>query len=190
VAKRKKKVVVLLGSPRKKGNSAILAAKVAAGAKAAGADVETFYLHGMDIQPCTACDACQGKDAKGCVVQDDMQALYPKLRQAHALVLASPVYWFNMSAQMKLFMDRCYALIEPKGHAFAGKRIGIVLTYGAPDIFSSGGVNALRAFQDAFHFTGAKIVGMVYTAAWQAGEVKSNRAALKEARDLGKELAS
>ena len=60
----KKKVLILLGSPRKKGNSALLAAEAAKGAKAAGATVETVYLQGLDIKACTACDACQRKPGK------------------------------------------------------------------------------------------------------------------------------
>ncbi|HPD14302.1 MAG TPA: flavodoxin family protein [Planctomycetota bacterium] len=186
----KKKVLILLGSPRKKGNSALLAAEAAQGAKAAGAEVETVYLQGLEIEACTGCDACQKKNAKGCVIADDMRALYPKLQTADALLLATPVYWFTMSAQMKLWLDRCYALITPSGHAFAGKKIGIAVTYGAPDVFSSGAVNVLRTFQDAFNFIGAKIVGMVYGTAWKPGDVKKNRALLKEARELGKSLAT
>jgi len=186
----KKKVLILLGSPRKKGNSALLAAEAAKGAKAAGADVESVYLQGLDIKACTACNACQKKPGKGCVIRDDMRGLYPKLQRADALVFATPVYWANMSAQTKLMMDRCYALVTPSGHAFAGKKVGIIMTYGAPDVFSSGGVNALRTFQDSFGFVGAKIAGMVYGTAWQAGDVKKNRALLKEARELGKALAT
>lgn len=186
----KRRVLILLGSPRKKGNSALLAAEAARAAKAAGAHVETIYLQGLDIRACTACDACQRKPGKGCVIRDDMQRLYPKLQRADALVFATPVYWANMSAQLKLTMDRCYALVTPTGHAFAGKKIGIIMTYGAPDVFTSGGVNALRTFQDAFNFIDAKIVGMVYGTAWKAGDVKKNRALLKEAGELGKSLAS
>ncbi|HUT32100.1 MAG TPA: flavodoxin family protein [Planctomycetota bacterium] len=186
----KREVLILLGSPRKRGNSALLAAEAAKGAKAAGANVETVYLQGLDIKACTACNACQKKNAKGCVIRDDMRGLYPKLTQADALLFASPVYWANMSAQMKTLMDRCYALATPSGHAFAGKRVGIVLAYGAPDVFSSGGVNALRAFQDSFNFIGAKIAGMVHGMAWQPGDVKKNPALLKEARGLGEALAT
>jgi multimeric flavodoxin WrbA len=191
VAKKKsRKVVIVLGSPRKKGNSAILAAQVAAGAKAAGAEVESFYLHGMDIEPCSACEGCHKGKGRRCVIKDDMQLLYPKLRAADALVIASPVYWFTVSAQTKLFMDRCYALGQPEGHGLKGKRIGIVLTYADADPFSSGAVNALRMFQDGFRYIGADIVGMVYGTAWEAGEIKANRALLKEARELGKALAA
>jgi multimeric flavodoxin WrbA len=191
MARRKpKQVLVLLGSPRKRGNSAILASKIAAGAKAGGAEVESFYLHGMDIRPCTACDACKADTKKDCVLQDDMQLLYPKLRAADAIVIASPIYWFHISSQTKLCMDRWYALGDTEDYALKGKRIAIALTYADPDPVSSGAINAIRTFQDAFRYVGAEIVGMVYGTAWEAGAIKANRALLKEARALGKALVT
>ena len=69
-----------MGSPRKNGNSALLAKEAIAGVKAAGAQVESFYLHGMKIKPCTACDACRRKKQKDCILKDDMAPLYSKLR--------------------------------------------------------------------------------------------------------------
>jgi len=186
---RAKKVVIVKGSPRKNGNSSILASRVAAGAKAAGAEVELFYLHGMDIRPCTACDACRESGAAPCVIDDDMQTLYPRLCAADALVIASPIYWFCVSAQTKLFMDRCYALGGPEGNALAGKRVGIVLTYADADPFSSGAVNALRMLQDGFNYIGAHIEGMVYGSAWKAGAIRDNRDVMKAAYQLGKKLA-
>lgn len=186
---KKKRVMIVKGSPRKKGNSSILADRVAAGAKAGGAAVEAVYLHDMNIKPCNACDVCRrGKDID-CVLDDDMQKLYPKLRNADAIVVASPIYWFTISAQTKLFMDRWYALGGDEGYELAGKRFGIVLTYADSDPFSSGAVNALRTFQDALHFIGAEIAGMVYGSAWKAGEIRKNRKVMKEAYDLGKKLA-
>jgi multimeric flavodoxin WrbA len=186
--KEAKKVVVLLGSPRKKGNSAILAAQIARGAKAAGAKVETIFLHGLNIAPCKSCYACQKEKSRGCSIDDAMQDLYPKLLAAEAWVIASPVYWFTMSAQMKLFMDRCFALPAYAKNPFAGKRIAIAMSYGDADPFSSGCVNALRTFQDAFNYAGAKIVGMVYGSAYGAGEIRTNEALMKAAGELGKEL--
>ncbi len=186
----KKKVVILLGSPRKKGNSAILAAEAAKAAKAAGASVESIYLQGLKIRPCTACDACQRKPGRGCIIRDDMQRVYPKLRRADAILFATPVYWANMTGQMKTALDRCCALISPAGHGFTGKKMGIIMTYGAADVFSSGGINVLRSLQDSFGFVDAKIAGMVYGTAWKAGDVKTNRPLLKEAADLGKTLGS
>ena len=186
----RKKVMIVIGSPRKKGNSAILAKQVADGAKAAGALVEVFYLHGMNIRPCNACDRCRRKTDTECVLKDDMQKLYPKLKRADAIVMASPIYWFTVSAQTKLFMDRWYALGSDEGYALTGKRFGIVLTYADADPFVSGAVNALRTLQDALKFIEAEIVGMVYGSAWKAGEIKKNKEVMKEAYELGKKLAS
>ncbi|MBU2551342.1 MAG: flavodoxin family protein [Proteobacteria bacterium] len=182
-----KKVVVLLGSPRKQGNSALLAQRIVQGAEAAGAGVETFYLNGMNIRPCQSCYACQKKDSKGCAVDDDMQILYPKLVEASAWVIASPVFWFTMSAQTKLFMDRCFALMAYGPEAFR-KRIAIAMTFGDTDPFTSGCVNALRTFQDCFRYVGAKITGMVYGSAMEAGQIESNASVLAQAEALGRKL--
>jgi len=183
------KVVILLGSPRRNGNSAALAERIAAGARAAGARVQSFYLHGMKIAPCRACESCRKPGAKGCVIRDDMQKAYPHLRAADAVVYASPIYQFNVSAQLKLAMDRCHALGGEAGNALAGKRIGLAFSYGGEDPFDSGCTNAIRAFQDLFAYIGAPIVGMVYASAGAAGEVRSNRKAMREAGELGRKLA-
>jgi multimeric flavodoxin WrbA len=192
MAKKKavKKVLVLLGSPRKKGNSALLAERIAKGAKSVGAKVETLFMHGMNIAPCKSCYACQKPDSKGCSINDDMQSVYKKLMEADAWVIASPVYWFTMSAQTKLWMDRCFALLPFAKEAFVDKRIAIAMSYGDIDPVKSGCVNALRTFQDALGYVQACIVGMVYGSAMDAGEIKNNDALMKEAEELGKQLVS
>jgi multimeric flavodoxin WrbA len=182
-----KKVVVLLGSPRKNGNSAVLADRIIRGAQSAGAKVETFYLNGMDIRPCQACYACQKKDSQGCAVDDDMQQIYPRLAEADGWVIASPVYWFSMSAQTKLFMDRCFALLAYGQQAFR-KKIAVAMSYGDADPFISGCVNALRTFQDSFRYVGARIVGMVYGSALEAGQIRSQADLMEEAEKLGRKL--
>jgi len=185
-----KKILVFKGSPRKRGNSATLAEELVRGARAKGAAVECFYLHGMDIRPCTACDACQKNTALNCVIDDDMVGLYPKVRAADALVIASPIYWFTLSAQTKLFIDRLYALGGPQGYALAGRKLGVILTYADEDVFRSGAVNALRTLQDACAFIGMTVAGTVYGTAGAAGEIRRNRSLMKRARKLGEQLAS
>ena len=185
-----KQVLVILGSPRKKGNSSTLADRISRGAKSAGAKVETLFLQDLKISPCRGCDACQTHDSKGCAIKDDMQKIYPRLIRANAWVIASPVYWFTMSAQTKIFMDRCYALPAYAKNPFAGKRIAIAMSYGDIDAVKSGCVNALRTFQDAFSYTRSKIVGMVYGSAMKAGEIANNEALMREAEELGKLLVS
>lgn len=184
-----RKILVVIGSPRRNGNSASLAKEAAAGAKEAGAKVETIFLQGMNIQPCTACDACRRKLKKDCILKDDMRALYPKMKAADGIVIASPIYWFTVSAQTKLFMDRWYALGGDDGYELAGKKFAVVLAYADADPFSSGAVNALRMFQDAFNYLGAEVVGTVYGSAWKAGEIRKNKALMDAARALGKKIA-
>jgi multimeric flavodoxin WrbA len=185
-----KQVLVILGSPRKKGNSATLAAQISRGAKSTGAKVETLFLQNLKISPCRGCNTCQKHDSKGCAIKDDMQKIYPKLIKADAWVIASPVYWFTMSAQTKIFMDRCYALPAYAKSPFTGKLIAIAMSYGDADAVKSGCVNALRTFQDAYRYTRSKIVGMVYGSAMEAGEIANNKALMQEAEELGKLLVT
>ena len=136
------------------------------------------------------CDGCRKKKHIDCVIQDDMQMLYPKLRCADAIVIASPIYWFTVSAQTKLFMDRWYGLGGDDGYALTGKKFGIVLAYADVDPFASGAVNALHTLQDALRFLEAEIAGMVYGSASKPGEIRSNKALMDQAFELGKALAS
>ncbi len=121
-----------------------------------------------------------------------MQDVYSKIADADALIIASPVYWFSMSAQTKIFMDRCIALYNEDNEQsrLYGKTIAIAMTYGDKDAFSSGCINALRTFQDAYRFVGADIAGMVYGSAEKPGEIKDNTELMQEALELGKELVS
>jgi multimeric flavodoxin WrbA len=103
-----KQVIIVSSSPRRNGNSAILAEQAAAGAHAGGAKVEIIYLHELTLAPCTACDACQNATESDCVINDDLTSLLPRVRQADALLIAGPVYWFTFAAQTKLFVDRVF----------------------------------------------------------------------------------
>ena len=183
-----KQILILKGSPREKGNSSILADQVAAGAREAGAEVESFDLHKMNIRPCDACDICHGGKTDECIIDDDMQILYPKLRAADAIVIASPVYWFTISAQAKLCIDRWYALEGPDGNALKGKKIGIVLAYGDTDPYTSGGINAIHTFQYIFRYIKAEIVGIVYGTALNAGEIRNQPLLMEKAYKLGQQL--
>lgn len=199
-----KKIIIIEASPREQGNSTILARQVAEGARCFGTEVETVHLHGMDIRPCTACDACQVSLAADCIIDDDMKAVYSRLRAADAIVYATPIYWFAVSGQIKLFMDRCYALtylgtapaagsdepVEAVESDLGGKKLGVVLTYGDVDPFTSGAVNAIRTFQDMARFVGSEIVGFVYGSAQGPGEVAGNDDLMKQAFNLGRALAT
>jgi multimeric flavodoxin WrbA len=183
------KILVVVGSPRKKGNSAALARQVVAGAESEGALVDLVFLSQLSIAPCVACDGCRKEHSTGCVVKDDMQALYPKILDADALVIASPVYWFSVSAQTKTFIDRWYALNNTPG-TLAGKQMGLLLAYADADAFISGAVNALRMFQDMCAYLGAEAAGMVHGQAAAAGEIAGRQDVMTGAFQLGRKLAA
>jgi multimeric flavodoxin WrbA len=179
-------VLILKGSPRERGNSATLAEKAAEGACAAGAQVESIYLHGLEIRPCDACDLCleQGE----CVIEDDMRPLYPKLAAADAILLASPIYWFTFSAQLKLCMDRWYAFQASQWKELSGKPFGIILTYGDSDLYTSGAINAIHTFETMGRFLNGRIAGIVHGSLSDVGDAEKHPELLEQARRLGEML--
>lgn len=182
-----KHLLLLKASPREWGNSATLADQVAQGARHVGAEVESINLHALDIRPCDACDLCrEGND--GCVIEDDMQPLYPKLRAADAIVLATPVYWFTLSAQAKLFIDRWYALVAETPNPLRGKQFALVLTYGDSDLHTSGGIHALHTFEHMVRYLRSEMVGCVHGSASDPGDVQKQPPLMEEALKLGESI--
>ncbi|MFZ5766990.1 MAG: flavodoxin family protein [Thermodesulfobacteriota bacterium] len=105
-------VLVFNGSPRKKGNTEVLLAAVGRGVEAGGGGMEIIRLADFSIAPCISCGGC---DKTGiCVVKDDMGVLYEKIDQARRIVLASPIYFYGVTAQAKAFVDRTQALWSRK----------------------------------------------------------------------------
>ncbi len=182
-----KSLLILKGSPREKGNSAVLADQAAAGAREAGWDVESIYLQTMDIRPCDGCDLCRDQVVY-CVIEDDMQSLYPKLVAADALILASPVYWFTFSAQLKLCIDRWYGLWSIQHDAFRGKPVGIILAYGDDDLYTSGGINAIHTYESIFKHLHAPIVGSVHGSMNDVGDAQKHPELMEAAYELGKKM--
>lgn len=98
----------IAGSPRRGGNTDLLLAKVMKGAASRGAEVKTIILNDLEISPCQHCDACL--EAGMCKIEDDMQMVYRELEDADRIVLASPIQFMGITAQMKAMIDRCQAL--------------------------------------------------------------------------------
>lgn len=184
-----KNMLILKGSPRERGNSAVLADQVAAAANEAGWQVECVSLHGLDIRACDGCDLCS-ETGEYCAIDDDMQLIYPKLLAADALVLATPVYWFTLSAQLKLCIDRWYGLWVSEPHMLRGKRVGILMTYGDSDLYNSGGINAIHTFESMFRFLRAEIVGIVHGSLLDVGDAQKHPELMQAAYDLGNSLTA
>ena len=115
-----KKIVILNGSPRRKGNTSALVKAFAEGAKNVGNTVMEFFLGGMDIHGCKGCfGGHSGRDCP-CVQRDDMDKIYPAVKDCDVVVLASPLYYWNMSGQLRTAVDRLFALEEGDGNLLRG----------------------------------------------------------------------
>lgn len=107
-----KKIVILNGSPRKSGNTAALTAAFARGAQEAGNTVTEFFLGSMNIHGCRGCFGGGKNPDSPCVQKDDMEQIYPAYRQADVVVLATPLYYWTISGQLKTAFDRLFAVAE------------------------------------------------------------------------------
>ncbi len=108
----RKKIVILNGSPRRAGNTTALAAEFTRGAEEAGNTVTEFFLDGMDIHGCKGCFGGDSSREYPCAQKDDMGKIYPAVRDCDVIVLATPLYFWNMSGQIRMAVDRLFALEE------------------------------------------------------------------------------
>lgn len=162
-----KNILILSGSPRKGGNSDLLCDQFMAGAEEAGHKVEKIWVHGQKIAPCLGCGHCQSH-AGQCVQQDGMAEILQKMVQADALVLASPVYFYSVNAQIKALMDRTYARyteIKNKGMYY-------IITAADPDLaHMQRTIECFRGY--AYCLEGSDEKGIVYgVGAWNKGDIK------------------
>lgn len=104
----KKRILVIEGSPRRGGDSDTLSDQFINGAKESGHEVEKIYLNSKNIRGCQGCRACRNNGGV-CVIKDDEAEIVEKLIQSDVFVLVSPVYFYSVTAQLKLFMDRTFA---------------------------------------------------------------------------------
>jgi multimeric flavodoxin WrbA len=188
-----KKLMIVIGSPRKNGNSVYLAGLAAEAARSAEAVVEMVNLGSLvNLKPCVSCYSCLKSRDSGCVIRDDLNAILEKLRTQDALLLVGPVYWFSFSAQMKIFIDRAFfSMKDPAGHHLLhGKELGMIISYGDKDPFASGAVNVMRSFQDITGNMEAKLAGMIYGTAGTPEETALNIELVDGARALGKKMGS
>jgi multimeric flavodoxin WrbA len=182
------KVLALLGSPRPAGNTATLMNSFLEGlSQPENTKISSYTLNDLKIEPCTACDACLGKIDRFCIIDDDMESLYPAFIEADLVVLATPVYWWSVSAQLKLFIDRLYGLnCEANPQHFRDKKIILVLTYEDEDP-NSGAELTIKMFNEICDYTGMSIAGVLRYSSGKK-HVRECSEILKEARELAQQL--
>lgn len=178
-----KKVLIISTSLRNNANSEILARETEKGAREAGNEVEFITLKDKDIKFCKGCLACQ--KIGHCVINDDANEITEKMKEADVIIWATPVYYYEMSGQMKTMIDRANSLFAT-GHRF--KEVYLIAT--AAD--SSKGViqhviNGLNGWIACF--SGVKLSGYINGCGLESpNEAKSNSSLLQEAYNMGKNI--
>ena len=119
-----KKIVVITGSPRKKGNSFAMTDAFIQAAQAKGHQITRFDAAMMNVGGCHACETCY-KTGKACSFDDDFNTVAPAILEADAVVFTTPVYWYSIPAQIKSVIDRLYSLLVG-GKDFAGKECAVI----------------------------------------------------------------
>jgi multimeric flavodoxin WrbA len=183
------KVLGILGSARKGGNTDLLLQSALEGARAEGAEIELVRLADLKINPCLNCGGC---DEDGvCVQQDDMQGLFEKLLNYDIILLASPIYFMGVSAWTKAFIDRCQSLwvrkykLERLPAKPREARKGVFISVAGmkkPTVFE-GAKLTVKSFFATIHVT--YLGELVYTEIDAKGDISRHPTALKEARELG-----
>ena len=175
------KVLIVGSSPRKEGNSDVLCDRFAKGASEAGHEVEKIMLRDKKISPCNACYACM--EMHTCVIKDDMADIFQKLLKADVILLASPVYFYSVSAQMKALIDRC--LVDHK--SLVGKRFYFIITAADPQREAAEGT--LAAFRGFIRcLPDAREKGIVYgMGTWDKGDVYRHPS-YEQAYEMGKKV--
>lgn len=173
------KIVVLVGSPRKGGNTSMLVDSFVQGARQHH-EVEIISVSDVKVNPCLGCNACFVGEKHSCVQQDDMGKIYDTLKNVDVLVIASPVYFYGISSQLKAVIDRLH---NPIRDTFAIKRLALLAVGAAelPELF-----DAIKTeYQLVLNFFKLDNAGMVLVRGVNAkGDIVGNPA-LKEAFDLG-----
>jgi multimeric flavodoxin WrbA len=176
------KILGLVGSPRKQGNTDLLVNAVLEGAAKKGYKTEKLYLYKVDILPCLDCKACK-KGSFQCALCDDMQKLYPKLEEAAIIVFGTPLYWYGASAKMKLLVDRLRPFVASKG--LQGKRAVLIVP-------SEEGAQACRLVVDmfdwSFKYLGVTLSGALLPTASSYGEIKNQPDTLNQATSIGEKM--
>ena len=173
------KILALIGSPRKGGNTDILVDKFLEGAEMKEHVYEKIYLYKYNISSCVSCNICK-KDNYVCKVKDEMQEIYPKIDTSDVVVFGTPNYWFGPSAKMKLLFDRLLPYTSSK--KMEGKKgILIVAAADGPESCKT----LLDMFRMSFKFLNMKFIGHILGTAYEKKEILDDEKSMDDAYNLG-----
>jgi multimeric flavodoxin WrbA len=181
------KTLVVEASPRREGNSITLARSFMRGLRDGGeTEFTEYFLNEMDIKPCLGCWKCLEMRAPGCVIDDDMIEAYHGLMEADLIVFATPIYWWHIAGQMKIFLDRMEGVLAGNGlNNLSGKALVLIVTHLVED--PDGVELAIRMFRSIAGWAGMRLEVIRYCS--EGGHVKDCEEKLDEAYRLGRSYA-
>lgn len=182
-----KKLLAIMGSPRKQGNTHAMLLQVAEGARACGAESEIVLLGDLNIAECNGCLACW--KTGHCAKNDDMNKLYEKIAQSDAIVFGTPVYWYGPTALIKAFLDRfVYFNCEGNRAKIKGKTAALIIPFEEEAPATADLVIAL--FERSFAYLEMNLAGTVIAPGLlRKGEAAEKPVVMQQAINLGKRLA-
>lgn len=187
-------IIAFLGSPRKNGNTELLLKEAIKGIEDSGFTVQVFNLNLMSIRPCQNCGGCNNTGI--CVIEDEMQQIHRAIRTADRIILASPIFFFGLSAQSKIMIDRCqaiwcekYLLKKPIPDGIYGRKGLLLLVAGMKKEI---GINCAEATATAFFRTVSvsEHKTLSFMGVDSKGAILKHPTALKDTYEAGRELVN
>lgn len=182
-----KSATIVLGSPNTKGNTARLVEAMLSVIDNKNISIKKIELSKLKkINHCMGCDSCKKNDMHKCIYDDGLNEVIAEVRNSDLLVIACPIYFFNLNSLTKAFIDRLFYSSEINNNEsiLRGKKVGILITYGLTNVIESGAKNALQSFYDISNFVGVEIIGVVYGSL--GDDQEQNEILLNRAKNLGK----
>lgn len=182
-----KKILGIIGSPRKNGNTHLLVAEILKGAQQEGVLTELLFLNQLTIRECDGCHACW--ISGDCSKKDDMAKVYPKIAESDVLVFGTPVYWYGPTALMKGFIDRFVYFNCPGNRGqVRGKTAAVAIPFEEESMETV--LPVVTFFEQSLKYLEMELLGKVIVpGVTKKGEVAQNKDRMEEAFRLGKEIA-
>ena len=182
-----KKILGIVGSPRRNGNTQILVSKILEGAQNAGALTEDLGLSNLKIGECMGCNLCWKSGT--CQQDDDMKPLYPKIAGFDCLVFGTPLYWYGPTALMKAFLDRFYYYCGGKQQGLLkGKEAVLAVVYEETDLHAADATREM--FQRSFDYLGMAFRHrLIVPGVGAKGDIWKKTKRIEEAYSIGQSLA-
>ncbi len=182
-----KRILAVVGSPRKNGNTHIIVSKIAEGAAENGAVVDELFLGELSITECDGCHACwKGRD---CSKNDDMRGLYPRITASDVIIFGTPVYWYGPTALMKAFIDRFVYFNCPENRKkIQGLSAVVAVPFEEDDPEMASGV--IEFFNKSLAYLEINLLGLIIVpGVGEKGAIRRKPECLQQAFDLGRTLA-